>query len=108
MQHNGAREFLCSLRQIVWANDGSVRTVVLHVPPARVLVTELARGRMGHTAGSNNTHSTGQTVSQNNFIVSEIEVVRKAGTWKGRGFRKVRRKKKDAKPEKEGLVRWFV
>lgn len=28
----------------------------------------------GHTAGWNNSHSTGQTVSQNNFIVPEIGV----------------------------------
>lgn len=65
---------------------------VLHVPPAKVLVTELARGRMGHTAGSNTTHSTSQTVSQNNFIVPEIEVVRKAGTWKGRGVQEGKQK----------------
>lgn len=48
------------------------------VPPTRLSVTEPARGRMGplqgHTAGSNNTYSTGQTVSQNNFIVPKIGV----------------------------------
>lgn len=50
----------------------------VRVPPTRLWVTEPARGRMGppqgHTAGWNNSHSTGQTVSQNNFIVPEIGV----------------------------------
>lgn len=59
------------------------------VPPTRISVTELARGRMGplqgHTAGSNNTYYTGQTVSQNNFIVPKIGVESKAETWEGRG-----------------------
>lgn len=59
------------------------------VSPTRLSVTEPARGRMGplqgHTAGSNNTYSTGQTVSQNNFIVPKIGVESKAETWEGRG-----------------------
>lgn len=66
--------------------SGSVRTNGFRVPPASLLVTELARGRMGplqgHTAGSNNTYSTGQTVSQNNFIVPKIGVESTAETWK--------------------------
>lgn len=33
----------------------------------------------GHTAGSNNTYSAGQTVSQNNFIVPKIGV---ESSWK--------------------------
>lgn len=59
------------------------------VPPTRISVTEPARGRMGplqgHTAGSNNTYYTGQTVSQNNFIVPKIGVESKAETREGRG-----------------------
>ncbi|AWP06924.1 Hypothetical protein SMAX5B_010896 [Scophthalmus maximus] len=35
----------------------------------------------GHTAGSDNTYSAGQTVSQNNFIVPKIGVESKAETW---------------------------
>lgn len=57
---------------------GSLETDGVRVPPTRLWVTEPARGRMGppqgHTAGWNNSHSTGQTVSQNNFIVPEIGV----------------------------------
>ena len=56
----------------------------LRVPPTRLLVTEPARGRMGplqgHTAGSDNTYSTGQTVSQNSFIVPKIGAESKAET----------------------------
>lgn len=67
---------------------GSVGKDSFRVPPTRLSVTEPARGRMGplqgHTAGSNNTYSTGQTVSQNNFIVPKIGVESKAETWKGR------------------------
>lgn len=51
---------------------------VFSVLPTRLLVTELARRRMGplqgHTAGLDNTYSAAQTVSQNNFIVPKIEV----------------------------------
>lgn len=64
-----------------------MRTDVCRVPPARLSVTEPARERMGplqaHTAGSNNTYSTGQTVSQYNFIVPKIGVESKAETWGG-------------------------
>lgn len=64
------------------------------VPPERLSVTEPARGRMGrlldHTAGPNNTYSTGQTVSQNNFIVPKIEVESKAETRGGEGGREGR------------------
>ena len=69
---------------------GSVGTDVFSVPPTRLSVTEPARGRMGllqgHTAGSNNTYSSGQTVSQNNFIVPKIGVESKAETWEGGGL----------------------
>lgn len=64
-----------------------MRKDVCRVPPARLSVTELARERMStlqaHTAGSNNTYSTGQTVSQYNFIVPKIGVESKAETWGG-------------------------
>lgn len=60
------------------------------VPPTRLSVTEPARGRMGplqgHTAGSNNTYSTGQTVSQNNFIVPKIGVESTAEIGRGGGL----------------------
>lgn len=76
------------------------------VPPTRLSVTEPARGRMvplqGHTAGSNNTYSTGQTVSQNNFIVPKIGVESKAETWEGRGQWEGRVKEgEDAKRERK-------
>lgn len=81
------------------------------VPPTRPSVTEPARGRMGplqgHTAGSNNTYSTGQTVSQNNFIVPKIGVESKAGTWEGWGWMggsgKIGRKKGMMQRERGGL-----
>lgn len=38
----------------------------------------------GHTAGWNNSHSTGQTVSQNNFIVPKIGVECTAEIGRGR------------------------
>lgn len=77
------------------------------VPPTRLSVTEPARGRMGplqgHTAGSNNTYSTGQTVSQNNFIVPKIGVESKAETREGWGQWEGREKEgEDAKREREG------
>lgn len=63
---------------------GSVGTNGLRVPPTRLLVTEPATGRMGplqgHTAGLDNTYSTGQTVSQNSFIVPKIGAESKAET----------------------------
>lgn len=81
-------------------------TDVFRVPPTRLSVTEPARGRMGplqgHTAGSNNTYSTGQTVSQNNFIVPKIGVEGKAKTRDGRGeaWEGGEKEEKDAKREK--------
>lgn len=78
------------------------------VPPTRLSVTEPARGRMGplrgHTAGLNNTYSTGQTVSQNNFIVPKIGVestpeIGRGGGW---GRREGREKEgHDAKKKSE-------
>lgn len=72
----------------VWGQSGSVGTDGFRVPPTRVRVTELARGRIGllqgHTAGWNNSHSTGQTVNQNNFIVPEIGVECTAEIRRGR------------------------
>lgn len=87
---------------------GGVGTDGFRVPPTRLSVTELARGRMGplqgHTAGSNNTYSTGQTVSQNNFIVPKIGVESKAETWEGWGQWEGREKEgQDAKREREGV-----
>lgn len=81
-------------------------TDVFRVPPTRLSVTEPARGRMGplqgHTAGSNNTYSTGQTVSQNNFIVPKIGVEGKAKTRDGRGrLGKVVRKKRRMQRERK-------
>lgn len=68
---------------------GSAGTEGFRVPPTRLSVTEPARGRMGplqgHTAGSDNTYSAGQTVSQNNFIVPKIGVESKAETWEVSG-----------------------
>lgn len=64
-----------------------MRKDVCRVPPARLSVTELARERMStlqaHTAGSNNTYSTSQTVSQYNFIVPKIGAESTADTWGG-------------------------
>lgn len=85
---------------------GSVGTDVFRVPPTRLSVTEPARGRMGplqgHTAGSNNTYSTGQTVSQNNFIVPKIGVEGKAKTrWEGKVVRKKRRMQRERKRARE-------
>lgn len=87
---------------------GSVGKDGLRVPPTRISVTELARGRkgplQGHTAGSNNTYYTGQTVSQNNFIVPKIGVESKAETWTGRGHWEGREKEgEDAKIGEGGL-----
>lgn len=63
-------------------------------PPTKFWVTEPDKGRtrplQGHTTGPNNTYSTGQTVNQNNFIVSKIEIESKAETCKGRGQREGR------------------
>lgn len=85
---------------------GNVRKDVCRVPQARLLVTELARGRMSplqaHTAGSNNTYSASQTVSQYNFIVPKIGVESKAETWGGEwdgAVGKVGRKKGTAEKE---------
>ncbi|CAB1455601.1 unnamed protein product [Pleuronectes platessa] len=82
----------CGSRLIIWARGSSVGTDVFRVPTTRPSVTEPARGRMGplqgHTAGSNNTYSTGQTVSQNNFIVPKIGVESTAETQDGRGVQK--------------------
>lgn len=80
-------------------------TDVFRVPPTRLSVTEPARGRMGplqgHTAGSNNTYSTGQTVSQNNFIVPKIGVEGKAKTrWEGEAWEGGEKEEEDAKREK--------
>lgn len=84
-----------------------MRKDVCRVPPARLSVTELARERMStlqaHTAGSNNTYSTGQTVSQYNFIVPKIGVESKAETWGGEwggAVGKVGRKEGTAEKEK--------
>lgn len=84
-----------------------MRKDVCRVPPVRLSVTEPARGRMSplqaHTAGSNNTYSAGQTVSQYNFIVPKIGVESKAQTWGGEwggAVGKVGRKEGMAEKEK--------
>lgn len=87
---------------------GSVGTDGFRVPPTRLSVTEPARGRMGplqgHTAGSNNTYSTGQTVSQNNFIVRKIGVESKAETWAGgRQWEGREKEEQDAESGREGV-----
>lgn len=101
-EREGEGEPACSCKTNCWDHIGSVGMDVHSVPPTRLSVTELARGRMGplqsHTAGSNNTYSTAQTVSQNNFIVPKIGVEsgwkqsrglvrgsgRGGGAWEGR------------------------
>lgn len=88
-----------------------MRTDVCRVPAVRLSVTEPARERMSplraHTAGSNNTYSTGQTVSQYSFIVPKIGVESKAetlgGVWGG-AVGKVGRKEGMTEKEKSRSV----